>query len=82
MSRRVGRIVQKARGMAVEYLLDALRIKTLEDVANGGMGRRTLPAQTEGSVQSAAVYRDESFDRTIGIATGHHGKDREQQNVG
>ena len=82
VSRRVGRIVQKARGIAAEYLPDALRIKTLVDVANGGMGRRALPAQTECRVQPAAVHRDESFERAIGIAPADHGEDREQQDVG
>ena len=74
--------VQKAGGMAAEGLLDGLRIKPLKDVANGGMGRRAFPAQTEGRVQSAAVYLDEGLDGAIGITTGDHGKDREQQNVG
>jgi hypothetical protein len=41
-----------------------------------------LSAQTEGRVQPAAVHRDESFDRAIGIAPGDHGEDREQQDVG
>jgi hypothetical protein len=67
--------------MAAENLLDALRIKALQDVANGGMGWRALPAQTKGGVQSAAVHRDERFDRAIRVAAGHHGEDREQQNV-
>jgi hypothetical protein len=57
-------------------------IKTLVDVANGGMGRRALPAQTECRVQPAAVHRDESFERAIGIAPADHGEDREQQDVG
>src|SRR5208282_2706611 len=68
--------------MAAEILLDVVRIEALEDVANGGMGWRALPAQTEGGVQSAAVHRDESFDGAIGVAAGDHGEDREQQNVG
>jgi hypothetical protein len=80
--RSAGHTVQKAGGMAAEGLLDGLRIKPLKDVANGGMGRRAFPAQTEGRVQSAAVYLDEGLDGAIGITTGDHGKDREQQNVG
>src|ERR1017187_4611760 len=63
--RSVARTVKKARSMAAESLLDALRIKALEDVANGGVGWRTLPVQTEGGVQSAAVQRDERFDGAI-----------------
>jgi hypothetical protein len=51
-SRSAARTVKKARGMAAEYLLDALRIKTLKDVADGGVGWCTLPVQTEGGVQS------------------------------
>jgi hypothetical protein len=54
-----------------------LRIEALEDVANGGMGWRALPAQTEGGVQAAAVHRDESFARAIGVAAGDHGENRE-----
>lgn len=62
---RTTRTVQKTRGMAAEYLLDVLRIKTLEDVANGGVGWCALPVQTEGGVQSAAMHGDERFDRAI-----------------
>jgi hypothetical protein len=68
--------------MAAESLLDELRIKALEDVANCGVGRCTLPAQTEGGVQLAAVHRDERFDGTIRVAAGDRGEDRKQQNVG
>jgi hypothetical protein len=81
-SRRPGHTVQKARGMTAEGPLDGRRIKALQDVANGGMGRRALPAQTEGGVQPAAVHRDEGLDGAIRVATGDHGKDREQHNVG
>src|SRR5665213_565542 len=81
VSRWIGRTVQETSSMAAENLLDAVRVKALQDVANGGMGWRALPAQTKGGVQSAAVYRDERFDRAIRIAAGHHGEDREQQNV-
>ena len=80
--RSADRSVQKTGGMAAESLLDGLWIKPLEDVANGGMGRRALSAQTEGGVQSATVHRDEGLDGAIGIAAGDHGEDREQHNVG
>ena len=59
------RTVQKTRSVAAEYLLEVLRIKALEDVANGGVGWRALPLQTEGGVQSAAMHGDERFDRAI-----------------
>ena len=39
--RSAERTVQQTGGMAAEDLLDGLRIKPLEDVANGGMVRRT-----------------------------------------
>jgi hypothetical protein len=77
-----GHAVQQAGSVAAKRLLDGLRIEPLENVANGGMGRRALPAQTEGGVQPAAVHRDEGFDGAIGIAAGDHGEDRKQQNVG
>src|SRR5271170_5950995 len=67
--------------MAAERLLDALRIKPLEDVANGGVGRRALPVQAERRVQSAAMHLDEGFDRAIRVPTGGHGEDREQQDI-
>lgn len=80
--RSAGRTVQQTRGMAAEGRLDGLRIKPLKDIANGGMGRCALPAQTEGRVQSVTGYRDEGLDGAIGLTAGDHGKDREQQNVG
>jgi hypothetical protein len=79
--RRINCGVQQTSGVAAENLLDRLRIEALKDVSNGGMRWRTLPAQTEGGVQSAAVYLDEGLDGTIGIAAGDNGKDREQQDM-
>ena len=38
--------------VTAEHLLDRSGIETLKDVANGGMGRRTFPAQAEGDVQA------------------------------
>jgi hypothetical protein len=46
------------------------------------MSGRTLPAQTEGGVQPAAMHLDKGLDRAEGIATGDHGEDGEQQNIG
>jgi hypothetical protein len=68
--------------VSAENLLDRLRIEALEDVANGGVGRRTLPVQAEGGVQSATMHFGESRDGTIGIGAGDDGKDGEQQNMG
>ncbi|HME26179.1 MAG TPA: hypothetical protein VKI44_33435, partial [Acetobacteraceae bacterium] len=47
-----------------------------------GMGRRALPAQIEGDVQSAAMHLDKGLNGSEGIAAGNHGEDREQQNIG
>ena len=51
--------------MAAECLLDVFRIKTLQDVANGGVPWCALPVQTKGGVQSAAMHVDEGFDGAI-----------------
>ena len=81
-SRSIGYGVPQISGVAAEHLLDCLRIEALEDVADGGMGGRALPAQAEGGVQSAAMHLDKGLDGTEGIAAGNHGEDREQQNIG
>src|SRR5271165_6733242 len=75
MVRRVGLAASPARPAACR------RIEALEDVADGGMSGRALPAQPEGGVQPAAVDRDEGFDGSKGVPAGHHGEDREQQNM-
>ena len=59
--------------MAAEHPLDGLRIETLKDVADRGMGGRTLPVQAEGGVQPATVHLDEGLDGAEGIAAGDHG---------
>ena len=69
-------------GVASEHLLDRLRIETLQDVADGGMGGCALPVQAEGGIQSATVHLDERLDGAEGIAAGDHGKDGEQQKIG
>lgn len=81
-SRRIGCLAPQSGGVMAENLLDRRWVQALEDVADGGMGRRALPAQTEGRVQPTAMHRDERFDGPKGIAAGYHGEDREQQNVG
>ena len=80
-SRRIGRLTRQTGGVAAENLLDSLRVEALEDVANGGMGGRAVPAQAEGEVQPAAVDRDECLDGSEGVPAGDHREDREQQNV-
>ena len=69
-------------GVASKHLLDRLRIETLQDVADGGMGGCALPVQAEGGVQSATVHLDERLDGAEGIAAGDHSKDGEQQKIG
>ncbi len=81
-SRRTSCSVPQTSSVAAKDLLDRLRIEALEDVANGGMDRCTLPMQAEGGVQPAAVHSEESFDGTEGIASGDHGEDGERQNMG
>ena len=80
-SRRIGRLARQTGGVQAENLLDGLRVEALEDVANGGMGGRTLPAQPECCVQLDAVDLDEGFDGSKGVPAGHHGEDREQQDM-
>ena len=80
--RGIGFGIPQISGVAAEYLLDGLRIEALQDIADRGMSGGTLPAQAEGGVQPAAMHLDEGLDRTEGIATGHHGEDGEQQDIG
>jgi hypothetical protein len=72
--RRIGSGVTQSGGMAAERPLDRLRIETLKDVANRGMGGRTFPVQAERGVQPATVHFDEGLDGAEGIAAGDHGK--------
>jgi hypothetical protein len=72
--RRIGCGVTQSGGMAAEHPLDLLRIETLKDVADRGMGGRALPAQAEGGVQPATVHLDKGLDGAEGIAAGDDGK--------
>ena len=80
--RWIGCGIPQTSGVAAEHPLDSLCVEALEDIANGGMGGRTLPAQTEGGVQPPAMHFDEGLNGAEGIATGDHGEDGEQQNIG
>jgi len=80
--RWIGCGIPQTGGVAAEHLLDGLRIEALEDIADRGMSGRTSPAQTEGGVQPAAMHPDEGLNGAEGIATGDHGEDGEQQNIG
>jgi hypothetical protein len=80
--RRVAGTFLQGGGMTAEYLFDRGGIEALKDIANGGMGRGTLPVQAAGGVQPAAMHRDEGLDGAEGIASGDHGEDREQQDIG
>lgn len=71
--RRIGCGILQSGGVAAEHPLDLLWIETLKDVADRGMGGRTLPVQAEGGVQPATVHLDEGLDRAEGIAAGDHG---------
>lgn len=74
-SRWIGCTTPKTGGVVAENMLDRHWVKALEDVADGGMGRRALPAKMEGGVQPAPVDLDERFDGPKGIAAGDHGED-------
>ena len=63
-----------ARHAGMKHPLDRLRIETLKDVADRGMGGRTLPLQAEGGVQPATVHLDEGFGLSESAA-GDHGED-------
>jgi len=80
-SRWIGCGIPQTSGVAAEHPLDSLCVEALEDIANGGMGGRTLPAQTEGGVQPPAMHFDEGLNGAEGIATGDHGEYGEQQNI-
>ena len=73
---------RESGGVPAEHLLDGLRVEAREDVANGGMSGRALPAQPEGGVEPAAVDGDERLDGSEGVPAGDDGEDREQQNMG
>jgi hypothetical protein len=55
--RWIGCGIPQTSGVATKHPLDSLCVEALEDIANGGVGGRTLPAQTEGGVQPAAPTR-------------------------
>jgi len=57
------------------------RIKSLKDVADGGMGRGATPFQREGGVQPVAMDVDKGDDAAIGVAAADDGEDGEQQHV-
>jgi hypothetical protein len=68
--------------MLTEDHLDVGWIKSLEDVADRGVGRCPAPRQAECRVQPAAMHIDESNDASIRVAAGHDGENGEQQDVG
>jgi len=72
----------QAGGMAAERLLDRVRVKSLKNIANGGMGGRSFPFQAEGVVQAGTVDADEGDDTPERIRSGYDGQDGEQQDVG
>jgi hypothetical protein len=69
-------------GMAAEDVLDRVRVEPLKNVADGSMGGRAVPAQSEEGIQAAAMDVDEGDDATIRVAAGHDGEDGKQQHVG
>jgi hypothetical protein len=68
--------------MATKTGLHRSRIEPLEDIADGGVGGRATPCQTERFVQLATMNVDEGDDATRRIATGHDRKNRKQQHMG
>ena len=72
--RRIGRSVMQCGGVTAEHPLDRLRIETLKDIADCGMGGRTLPVQAEGGIQPTTMHLDEGLDGAEGIAAGDHGE--------
>ena len=63
-------------------LPSCVTVKALENVADGGMRRRSAPVQAEGRVQLVTVDGDEGDYTAIRVAAGHDGQDGEQQHVG
>ena len=57
--------------MLAERGFDIGRRKTLEDIANGGVGRRPAPCETERGIQFGPMHVDEGDDAAIGVAAGH-----------
>ena len=80
LSRRCACCLQLCR-VATEDRLHRDRIKPLQDVADGGVRRRTSPFQAEYLIQSAAVHVDEGDDAAVGVAAGHEGEDGKQQHI-
>ncbi len=81
LSRGLARRLQQA-GMAAERSLHRGRIEALQDVADGGVGRRSAPLEAEDRVQPLAVHVDEGDDAAIRVAAADDGQDGEQQHVG
>jgi len=81
LSRRRAGGVQQG-GLTAEDRLDRHRVEALQDIAEGGVGGGAAPLQPERDVQPVAMHVNERHDAAAGIAAGHDGQDREQQDIG
>jgi len=77
----VSRSEIQVRGVFTEDLFDLGRAQPLQNIADRGMGRRSLPLDLEGFVQPLPMRLDVSADAAIGIGAAHHGEDGKQQHM-
>jgi len=68
-------------GVAAEDALDCGWVEPSKDVADGGMGGRAAPAQSERPIEAATVDVDEGDDATVRVSAGHDGEDGKQQHI-
>ena len=75
--RALGRAIQVG-GVLAKHLLDGLGVEPLQDIANGRMGRRTLPIDAESFVQPLPVNPEKGPQATIRIGATDHGENAKQ----
>ena len=77
---RAGRL-QPGRVLA-ERGFDIGRRKSLKNIANGRVRRRSAPCETKRGIQFGAMHVDEGDDAAIGVAAGYDRQNGKQQHVG
>ena len=68
-------------GVAAEDGLDCGWVEPSKDVADGGMGGRAAPVQSEDPIEVATVDVDEGYDATVRVAAGDDGENGKQQHI-
>ena len=77
---RIGRDIEEG-GVFAKRLFDIGRIEPLQNIADGCMGRRSLPPDLEGSIQRSQMRLEVRLDAAIRIGPAHDGENGKQQYV-